>query len=314
MTIADTLTRHDLKLDGPNDGWTQQQKNDWHAMYDQRIAQYKEMTARNADEKELTEWKYQCYMRDYLSVASAVDDSIGEIVAYLKETGLDKNTIVIYSSDQGFYLGEHGWFDKRFMYEESFKTPLIVRWPGVIKPGQVNSRDIVSPVDFAETFLDLAGVEIPSDMQGASLVPIFKGVRPDNWRSAFYYHYYEYPASHLVKKHEGVYDGRYKLIHFYDDIDEWELYDLTSDPTELKNVYGSPELAPVVERLTEELKRQRTVLDVPEPVAKNHSFVDYGIDKSAPAYIQGFQQTVLKKTDQRKARKQEEETMTSDKN
>lgn len=304
MTIADTLTPHDLKLDGPGANWTDEQKRDWHDMYDSRIAEYKAMIARKASEKELAEWKYQCYLRDYLSVASAVDDSIGEITAYLKESGLDKNTIVVYSSDQGFYLGEHGWFDKRFMYEESFKTPLIVRWPGVIKPGQVNSRDIVSPLDFAETFLDAAGAKIPSDMQGASLIPIFRGERPADWRTAFYYHYYEYPAWHMVKKHEGIYDGRYKLIHFYDDIDEWELYDLATDPTELTNVLGDSKLTPVVERLKAELLRQQTVLDVPKPLVRNQSFVDRGVDKTAPEYVQGFQRTVLKAIDKRKARKE----------
>ncbi len=262
MMIAKTLTPHDLKLDGPNNDWTEQQKRDWHTMYDPRIKEFKALQARGASEKEMTIWKFQCYMRDYFSVAAAVDDSIGEILAYLKESGLDKNTLVIYASDQGFYLGEHGWFDKRFMYEQSFKTPMIARWPGRIAAG-TKCTEIVSPLDYAETFLDIAGAEIPDDMQGASLVPIFEGRTPTDWRKSFYYHYYEYPASHMVKKHEGVYDGRYKLIHFYDDIDEWEMYDLQSDPNELKSVIQNPELASVRERLEAELARLKTSLDVP---------------------------------------------------
>ncbi len=169
---------------------------------------------------------------------------MGEILEFLKENGLDKNTVVIYASDQGFYLGEHGWFDKRWMFEQSYRTPLIVEWPGVTRPGSVNN-DMVSNLDLAETFLDIAGVNVPEDMQGRSMVDILKGNTPADWRKEHYYHYYEYPGSHMVKRHYGISTERYKLIHYYYDIDEWELYDLQSDPLEMKNVYKDPAYATV---------------------------------------------------------------------
>ena len=259
MTISETLTPRDLKLTGPPGNLSEEQKVAWHKMFEGRKAEFE---AVKDDPAALKRWKYQCYMKDYMSCVAAVDDNIGRMLKYLDDNDLAKNTVVVYASDQGFYLGEHGWFDKRFMYNESFKTPLIVRWPGHIKPGSVN-HDIVSNLDFAETFLDVAGVAIPDDMQGRSLVPIFKGQTPSDWRKSFYYHYYEYPAVHMVKKHEGVYDGRFKLIHFYDDIDEWELYDLAKDPNELVNVYSEPENAQEVARLTAELERLRTEFKVP---------------------------------------------------
>jgi arylsulfatase A-like enzyme len=177
--------------------------------------------------------------------------------------------VVIYSSDQGFYLGEHGWFDKRWMYEESLRTPLLVRWPGKVKPGS-ECDAIVSNLDFAETFLDIAGAPIPSDMQGRSLVPLLEGKTPADWRTTFYYHYYEFPGAHAVRRHYGVADGRYKLMHFYphpkdkNPIDEWELYDLKSDPQEMKSVYGDPAVAEVQKRLTDELGRLRKQYQVPE--------------------------------------------------
>jgi arylsulfatase A-like enzyme len=169
---------------------------------------------------------------------------------------------VVYTSDQGFYLGEHGWFDKRFMYEESLRTPLVVRWPGVIRPGSVEDR-IVSNVDFAETFLEAAGASVPDDMQGRSMLPILRGENPSEWRKSFYYHYYEgVDQVHNVHKHEGVTNGRAKLIHFYP-VDEWEMYDLRSDPNELVNIYGRPEYAELQRQLEAELARLRTELDVP---------------------------------------------------
>lgn len=201
-------------------------------------------------------WKYQRYMQDYLACISSVDDNVGRVLDYLDESGLAKNTIVVYTSDQGFYLGEHGWFDKRFIYNESFKTPLLVRWPGVVKPGTKND-EMVQNLDFAETLLDAAGIEIPSDMQGESLVPLLKGEN-DKWtRDAVYYHYYEYPAVHMVKRHYGVVTKKYKLIHFYYDIDEWELYDRLNDPQEMHNVYNDPEYADVVKMMKEKLKEVR---------------------------------------------------------
>ena len=176
----------------------------------------------------------------------------------------------MYASDQGFYLGEHGWFDKRFMYEESFRTPFLARWSKVIKPGSVNN-DLVQNIDFAETFLDLAETEIPSDMQGVSLLPLLKGETPSDWRKILYYHYYEYPGSHSVRKHEGIARDDYKLIKFYgQDVPnnlEWEFYDLKKDPYEMKNVYGDPEYAKKVPKMKKELTEIRVHYKVPNTPA-----------------------------------------------
>ncbi|MDP4128824.1 MAG: sulfatase, partial [Bacteroidota bacterium] len=175
----------------------------------------------NLSGKQLAIWKYERYIKDYLRCIQSVDDNVGRLTDYLKQNGLDQNTIVIYSSDQGFYLGEHGWFDKRFMYEESFKTPLIIKWPAVIKPGTVN-KDMVMNIDLAETLLDAAKLKIPVSMQGESILPLLKGTRPGNWRKSLYYHYYDAGGEHNVAKHVGVRTDRYKLIWFYEN-NEWEL-------------------------------------------------------------------------------------------
>ena len=197
--------------------------------------------------KALTFWKYQRYMEDYLGAIKSVDRNIGRLLDYLDENNLNENTVVLYTSDQGFYLGEHGWFDKRFMYEESFRTPLLIRYPKMIKAGSVNA-DLVQNIDFAPTMLDLAGIEIPGDMQGSSLIPLLRN-EETAWRDALYYHYYEYPGIHMVKRHYGVRTDRYKLIHFYYDIDTWELFDLEVDPNEMSNVYGNPEYAEVRKKM-----------------------------------------------------------------
>jgi arylsulfatase A-like enzyme len=211
-------------------------------------------------EEEIIKWKYQRYVKDYLRCVKSVDDGVGRVLDYLDESGLADNTVVIYSSDQGWYLGEHGWFDKRWMYEESLKTPLLVRWPGKISPGSINN-DIVSNLDFAETFLNIAGAEVPVDMQGRSLVPLFEGNTPSDWRKTFYYHYYENPGAHNVARHYGVTDGKNKLIHYYglegEEIDDWELFDLQNDPNELKSVYDNPQYAQVQANLVVELARLR---------------------------------------------------------
>lgn len=209
--------------------------------------------------KELVRWKYQRYLQDYLACAAGVDDSVGTLLDYLDEQGLAENTIVIYSSDQGFYLGEHGWFDKRFMYEQSLRTPLIVRWPGKVEEGSVNDS-IVSNLDFAETFLNIAGAEIPEEMQGRSIVPILEGAEPADWRKSFYYHYYE-GRGHNVAEHYGVTNGRLKLIHYYK-LDEWELFDLEADPDEMNSVYGKAEYADRQAAMEEELQRLRAELEV----------------------------------------------------
>ena len=227
------------------------QMSDWNKVYDPIIKEFYE-SGLTGDE--LTRYKYQRYMQDYLACIAAVDKSVGEVLDFLKENGLDRNTVVIYASDQGFYLGEHGWFDKRWMFEESYRTPLLVQWPGVIKPGSINN-DMVSNIDLPETFLEIGGVEVPSDMQGRSIVPILKGKTPSNWRTEHYYHYYEYPGSHMVKRHYGMSTERYKLMHYYYDIDEWELYDLKTDPQEMKNVYSDPAYASVRKNLHKRLMK-----------------------------------------------------------
>jgi len=203
-----------------------------------------------------TRWNYQRYIKNYLRCVKGVDENVGRMLDYLDETGLAENTVVIYSSDQGFWLGEHGWFDKRWMYQESLHTPLLVRWPGVTKPGSVND-DLVSNVDFAETFLDIAGANIPSDMQGRSLAPLLKGRIPSDWRKSHYYHYYE-AGHHGVPVHYGVTDGRYKLIRFPDDeLDAWEFFDLQKDPQELTSLYDDPSYADVIVEFKQELNRLR---------------------------------------------------------
>jgi arylsulfatase A-like enzyme len=260
MTIASHLTPRDLKLVPPGN-LTPEQLATWNAAYEPRNKAFREA---NLTGDALVRWKYQRYIKDYLRCVAAVDDAVGRMLDYLDKAGLADNTVVIYSSDQGFYLGEHGWFDKRFMYEESLRMPLLVRWPGKIKPGSVN-RDLVSNLDFAETFLDVAGAPIPSDMQGRSLVPVLEGKTPADWRKTLYYQYYEYPSVHMVHRHYGVRTPRYKLMYFYG-LDEWELYDLEKDPREMKNVYADPAYAPTVAELKAELARLRTQFGVPEDV------------------------------------------------
>ena len=215
----------------------------------------------------LTRLKYQWYMRDYLGCIAGVDENIGKLLDYLNDAQLAENTIVIYCSDQGFYLGEHGWFDKRFMYEESFRAPLVVKWPGVIKPGSVN-KDLVQNIDFAETFLDIAGVDAPADMQGESLVPLMKGETPANWRKSLYYHYYEFPGWHSVRRHEGVSTDRYKLIRVYGhDVpngEEWEFYDLVDDPKEMKSGYADPKYQGKIADMKKEILALRDKYQVPD--------------------------------------------------
>ncbi|HEU5366411.1 MAG TPA: sulfatase [Hanamia sp.] len=208
----------------------------------------------NLKGKDLAIWKYERYIKDYLRTIQSVDDNVGRLMNYLKEKGLDKNTIVIYTSDQGFYLGEHGWFDKRFMYEQSFRTPLIVKWPQFIKAGSVNN-DMVMNLDIAETLLDAAHVKVPAEMQGRSMLEVWKGKTPDDWRKYVYYHYYESGGEHNVAKHIGVRSDRYKLIYYYENKD-WELYDLKNDPHELNNVYNNPSYQKIQDSLKDELQIQ----------------------------------------------------------
>jgi arylsulfatase A-like enzyme len=196
---------------------------------------YNDFASRNLSGNALAEWKYQRYMRDYLSTAASLDRNIGRTLDYLDRNNLTTNTIVIYVSDQGFYMGEHGWFDKRFMYEESFRTPMVMRYPGVIKPGSVND-DMVMNLDIAPTVLSAAGVAIPKDMQGESFLPLLTNKKARG-RNAIYYHYYE-NGEHSVSPHFGIRTKRYKLIRFYEKVNSWELYDLKKDANEMNNVFG----------------------------------------------------------------------------
>lgn len=252
--------------------------------------------------KDLDNWKYQVYIRDYMSVIASVDESVGRVLDYLDKNGLTDNTMIVYTSDQGFYMGEHGWFDKRFMYEESLRTPLIVSYPGHTKPGSVCNR-LVQNIDYAPTFLALAGVKQPKDMPGRSLVPVLNnGDNVKNWRQSIYYHYYDYPTYHMVRKHDGVRTDHYKLIHFYgkggldavpenkyqnvpgtreyatlkglesigyfepkdEAVDYCELYNLQADPHEQNNIFGKPGTEKITKQLQRELNKYRKTLAVDE--------------------------------------------------
>ena len=217
--------------------------------------------SRNLKGKELAEFKYQRYMRDYAKVLKSLDDNVGRTLDYLEKAGLLDSTLVVYTSDQGLYMGEHGWFDKRYMYEESFSTPLVMHLPkGLNAKGEIS--EMVQNIDYAPTFLELAGAKIPADIQGKSLVPLLQGKHPKNWRKSLYYHFYEYPAEHAVKRHYGVKtaDG-WKLIHFYNDINSWELYNLNEDPREMNNLYGKPGTEKVTKRLMKELVKLQKQYD-----------------------------------------------------
>ena len=240
---------------------TPEQRQKWEAAYEPKNEKF-----RNAHltGKDLVRWKYQRYIKDYLRCIASVDDNVGRLLDYLDRTGLADNTIVVYSSDQGFYLGEHGWYDKRWMYEESFRMPFIIKWPGVTKAGS-RIDALAQNIDFAATFLDAAAVPVPNDMQGVSLRPLLKGKTPPDWRKSIYYHYYE-KGEHNVPPHEGVRTARYKLIHFYE-TDEWELFDLKKDPQEMKSVSHLQKYTTVITKLKAELERLKIQYSVPEKPA-----------------------------------------------
>lgn len=232
------------------------------------------MLAAELEGDALVRWKYQRYIKDYVRCVKSLDDEIGRLLDYLDRSGLSEHTVVVYTSDQGFYMGEHNWFDKRFMYEESFRTPLIVSCPGRIAQGAV-CDELVQNIDYAPTYLALAGVEVPAEMCGVPLTPLFgTGKAPADWRDELYYHYYDYPAIHNVRRHDGILTRDYKLIHFKDEgggnkgrdlpIDSWELYDLKADPTEVHNVYDDPRYAEVVADLKRRLAGKRAQLGVDE--------------------------------------------------
>jgi arylsulfatase A-like enzyme len=269
MTLQKTFTPRDAKFIAP--AMTKEQRAEWDRYYEPRNKAFRDA---KLEGKDLIRWRYNRYMHDYLGCVKAVDEAVGKLLKFLDDEGLAKDTIVVYCSDQGFYLGEHGWFDKRWIFEESLRTPLLIRWPGHAKAGTVN-RDLVSTVDFAQTFLDAAGVPADKEMQGASLVPVLAGKTPETWRKSFYYEYFEYPTPHRVVPHYGVVTDRYKLARFFvptpdgkPKVDYWELYDREKDPNELKDFYADPAHAGAVKELKAELDRLRKELKVPETMPK----------------------------------------------
>lgn len=259
MTVERHLGPGPLKLEPPRT-LNEEQLEAWNAVYGPRNEAFREADLQG---RELVRWKYQRYLKDYLRTAASVDDAVGRLLAYLEESGLAENTVVIYNSDQGFFLGDHGWYDKRWMYEESLRVPLIVRWPGVVEPGSQDEH-LVQNLDLAQTFLDMAGVEAPARMQGRSLVPLLRGADPPDWRDAIYYHYYE-SGAHGVPRLHGVRTDRYKLIH-YPETGERELFDLVEDPHELRSVHDSPEYADVLEAMETRLAAIEERYGVPDEV------------------------------------------------
>lgn len=282
---------------------TPQQRANWNKSYDLVNASFKSSFP-SMDEKEKMQWRYQRYMQDYLGTIRAVDENVGRVLDYLEANNLMDNTLIVYTSDQGFYLGEHGWFDKRFVYDESFKTPLLVAWPGKIAPKSTSST-MVQNLDYAQTFLEAAGIPAPADMQGESLLPLLTG-NPDSWtRDAVYYHYYEYPAVHMVKRHYAVVTEQYKLVHYYYDVDEWELIDRIKDPQELRNVYEDPAYAPVVAELHRKLEELRKQYGDSAEISQG--YLDTYLDRleKNPAYGTNVEVTKKLLEERKKSRKEQ---------
>jgi arylsulfatase A-like enzyme len=246
------LTRRDLKLTPPAD-LKGPELNQWFAVKPTEVEIEVNGKKQTLTGEALNVWKYQRYLQDYLACIQSVDDNVGRLLDWLDQNGLSQNTVVIYTSDQGFFLGDHGLYDKRFMYEPSIKMPFLVRWPGVISPGTTQKALAINP-DFAPTFMDIAGLPVPADMQGRSLVPIFKSQSPADWRASFYYRYYHDPGDHNTRAHYGVRTVTHKLICFWKK-DQWELYDLVKDPDEMHNIYSDPAQKDLVAKLKTELYR-----------------------------------------------------------
>jgi arylsulfatase A-like enzyme len=246
------LTRRDLKLVPPA-GLTSAELNSWLRVKPTEVELVVDSKTNKLTGDALNAWKYQRYLQDYLACIQSIDDNVGRLLDWLDQNGLATNTVVIYTSDQGFFLGDHGLYDKRFMYEASIRMPFLVRWPGVIKPGTVQDAIAINP-DFAPTFMDMAGLSEPADMQGRSLVPLLKGQPPTDWRTSFYYRYYHDPGDHNTRAHYGVRTTDHKLIYFWKK-DQWEMYDLVKDPDELHNLYSDPAQQDTVAQLKKELYR-----------------------------------------------------------
>ncbi|MDG1980714.1 MAG: sulfatase [Flavobacteriaceae bacterium] len=243
------FSRRDMKLERPKNLKRKERIQwDFYGAKAGEIVQPKGMS-----DEEGKKWRYQNYIKDYLACVKSVDDNIGRVLTYLKENNLEDNTIIIVTSDQGFYLGDHGFFDKRFIYEESLRMPFMVKYPERIKAGSVN-EDIITNIDFAPTLLELAGITTTQKMQGTSFVPVLEGNTPKDWQDAMYYHYYEFPFWHHVQPHYGIRTQKYTLAHFYYNIDVWELYDLEKDPSQMNNIYSDPNYASTIAELKVKLK------------------------------------------------------------
>lgn len=258
MPVPFASAREKRLKDGEYGRMTPEQKKLWDAAY---LPRNQAFLKNPPTGKELVRWKYQRYIKNYLRCIDSVDENVGRLLDYLDEAKLAEDTIVIYSSDQGFYLGEHGWYDKRWMFEESLKMPFVIRWPGHIEPG-TRSEKLIQNIDYAPTFLDVAGVDVPEEVQGRSLVPLFADSKSDKWRDSIYYHYYEHGGEHQVPRHEGVRTQRYKLINFYSN-DGFNLFDLERDPTEMQDVSHDANYAETMKTLQAELQRLRGVYDLP---------------------------------------------------
>jgi len=258
MTVARHLTNRDLKRTPPAE-LKGQQRQQWLGQAPMEVTLQTPGGPKKLTGDALLKWKYQRYIKDYLRCIASVDENVTRVLDYLDANGLRENTLVVYTSDQGFFLGDHGWYDKRFMYEECLRTPVMMRWPGVIKPGSTQPAMALN-VDFAPTFMEAAGLQVPADMQGRSLLPLLKGQRPASWRTSMYYRYYHDPGHHNTRAHYGVRTETHKLIYFWKK-NQWELYDLTKDPHELHNLYQDPSQAATVTALKAELARLRKEVD-----------------------------------------------------
>ena len=255
--VAADLTRRDLKLQPPQ-GLEEADLTNWLAVKPDSVTVTRDREPVTLTGEALGRWKYQRFMQDYLATIQSVDDNVGRLLTFLDRAGLSRNTIVIYTSDQGFFMGDHGLFDKRFMYEESLRMPFLIRWPGVIKPASASDAMALN-VDFAPTFLDAARVPIPAEMQGRSLLPVLRGRTPSDWRTSMYYRYYHDPGDHNTRAHYGVRTRTHKLIYFWKK-DQWELFDLVNDPQELHNLYGTPDQETITASLKAELLRLKQAM------------------------------------------------------
>ena len=275
LTAGDTemtmehLSRRDMKLEQP-DGLERGEALRWD-FYGTKNGEV--VQPDGLSEEEGRKWRYQRYIKDYLACVKSVDDNLGRVLDYLDESGLAENTVVVLTSDQGFYLGDHGFFDKRFIYEESLRMPFVMRYPGRIPAGSTN-QDVITNVDFAPTLLQFAGIEAPENIHGNSFAHLARGKDDPDWRQSMYYHYYEFPFWHHVQPHYGIRTPRYTLAHFYYNIDTWELYDNQEDPDQLHNVIDDPAYAEVIDRLKSELRKLQQEYGDDLPLADYREITD----------------------------------------